>query len=464
MNDEPANDEPANDRPANGPARPLPLRRRVRRGAHRALRRTALRAARPLLLRRPPPRGGRLRVRILLQNAHGTGGTIRTVVNLSGALARDHDVEIVSVLRGTPEPFFPLPDGVAITYADDRLGPRGRTARLLSRLPSVLIPKEEASFKWMNLWTDLRLLAALRAAPPDVLIATRPSLNLLIAALSPRGVTLIGQDHMSLGSYKPPLRREILRDYRRLDVLTTLTEAARTEYEDALAGSPVRIVRIPNAVPDMPGGPSRRTDKVVLAAGRLVHNKRFDLLIEAFAPVAAEHPDWTLRIFGAGARRAALRDLVAERGLTGRVEVRPASRRLPAEMERAAVYALTSRREGMPMVVIEAMTKGLAVVSTDCPHGPREMIEHDRDGLLVPVDDRAALTAALRRLIADPALRDRLGERARASARAYEPAGVAARWTALLAGLHPPPRSPSPAARVPRTRLDRREEERAPGP
>ncbi|MBE1535872.1 glycosyltransferase family 4 protein [Actinomadura algeriensis] len=444
--------------------RARPLRRRARRGAHRALRRTALCTARPLLWRRPPPRGDRLRVRILLQNAHGTGGTIRTVLNLSGRLARDHDVEIVSVVRSGAKPFFPIPDGVTVTYADDRAVPRGRAARLLARLPSVLIPKEEASFRWVNLWTDLRLLAALRAAPPDVLIATRPSLNLLAAALSPRGVTLIGQDHMSLGSYKPPLRRQILRDYRRLDVLTTLTEAARAEYEHALAGSAVRIVRIPNAVPDMPGGPSRRTDKVVLAAGRLVRNKRFDLLIEAFEPIAAEHPGWTLRIFGAGARRAALRDLVAERGLTGRVEVHPASRRLPAEMERAAIYALTSRREGMPMVVIEAMTKGLAVVSTDCPHGPGEMIDPGRDGLLVPVDDAAALTAALRRLVTDPALRDRLGEQARRSARAYDPARIAAQWAALLADLHPPPRVRSPAARVPRKRLDPHEEERSSRP
>ncbi|MFV2177478.1 glycosyltransferase family 4 protein [Actinomadura sp. LOL_016] len=450
--------------PVNERARRRPLRRRVRRGAHRALRRTALWTARPLLWRRPPPRGERLRVRILLQNAHGTGGTIRTVLNLSGRLARDHDVEIVSVTRSGAEPFFPFPDGVTITYADDRAVPRRRVARLLSRLPSVLIPKEEASFRWMNLWTDLRLLRTLRAAPPDVLIATRPSLNLLVAALSPRGVTTIGQDHMSLGSYKPPLRRQILRDYRRLDVLTTLTEAARAEYEDALAGSDVRIVRIPNAVPDMPGGPSRRTGKVVLAAGRLVQNKRFDLLIEAFAPIAAEHPDWTLRIFGAGARRGALRDLVAERGLTGRVEVRPASRRLPAEMENAAIYALTSRREGMPMVVIEAMTKGLAVVSTDCPHGPREMIDSGRDGLLVPVDDAAALTAALRALIGDDALRDRLGEEARRSARAYDPARVAARWTALLADLRPSPRAPSPVARVPTKRLDPHERERSPRP
>ncbi|MCQ0012472.1 hypothetical protein LUX39_00205 [Actinomadura madurae] len=208
-------------------ARPLRLKRRVRRRAHRVLRRSALWALRPLRLRPIPPRGERLRVRILLQNAHGTGGTIRTVLNLSGHLARDHDVEIVSVLKRSRKPFFPIPAGVRVTYADDGFAPKGRAARLLSRLPSVLTPVDEASFRLMNLWSDLCLLRAVYGTPADVLMPTRPSLNLLVAELGPRGAVTIGQDHMSLESYQPWLRREILRRYRRLTVVTTLTEAAR---------------------------------------------------------------------------------------------------------------------------------------------------------------------------------------------------------------------------------------------
>ncbi|MES9607307.1 glycosyltransferase [Actinomadura sp. NPDC000929] len=429
----------------NQPAHPLRLRRRLRRRAHRVLRRAALWTLRPLRRRRQPPPGDRLRVRVLLQNAHGTGGTIRTVLNLCGHLARDHDVEIVSVLKRSRRPFFPLPAGVTVTYADDLLGPKGRSARLLSRLPSLLTPADEASFRHMSLWTDVCLLrrAVWRAAPPDVLIGTRPSLNLLAAELAPAGVATIGQDHMHLGAYRPVLRRQIVRAYRRLDVVTTLTEADRAEYEAALAGSPVRVVRIPNAAPALPERPSQRVHKVVVAAGRLVHAKGFDVLLRAFVPIAAEHPDWTLRVFGGGPRRDRLRALIDDLGLGGRAELCPRTRDLHGEMGRAAVYALSSRREGMPMVVIEAMGMGLAVVAFDCPTGPAEMIVHGRDGLLVPAGDVDALTAALRAVITDSGLRDRLGEAALRSARAHHLDRIGPRWSRLIRELvpaAPPPR------------------------
>ncbi|GAA1805794.1 glycosyltransferase family 4 protein [Actinomadura chokoriensis] len=420
----------------NESARPLRLRRRVRRGAHRVLRRAALLTLRPLRWRRlVPPPGGRPRVRVLLQNAHGTGGTIRTVLNLCGHLARDHDVEIVSVLRRSRRPFFPVPAGVAVTYADDGLARPNRAARLLTRLPSLLTPVDDASFRHMTLWTDVRLLRALYGAPADVLIGTRPSLVLLAAELGPRGVATIGQDHMDLGSYRPALRREVVRAYRRLTALAVLTEAARADYARALAGSGVRIARIPNAAPPLPGPPSRREHRVVLAAGRLVRTKGFDLLLRAYAPIAAEHPGWTLRIFGSGVRRDRLRAMIADLGLTGRAELRARTPDLPAEMRRASLYVLSSRREGMPMVVIEAMGMGLPVVAFDCPHGPAELITPGEDGLLVPAGDVDALTAALRKLIEDPGLRDRLGERALRSVRRHDIAHIGPRWSSLIASV-----------------------------
>ncbi|WP_308287330.1 glycosyltransferase family 4 protein [Actinomadura parmotrematis] len=382
----------------------------------------------------PGPRPGRrLKVRILLHHAYGTGGTVRTVLNLAGYLARHHDVEIVSVVRTRPEAFYPIPPGVAVRFCDDRTGPRGRLARLLSRLPSVLTPAAENSFGKVSLWTDLALLRALAGPAPDVLIGTRPALNLLLPRVARRGTATIAQDHLNLGSYRPALRREIVRDYRRLGVLAALTEASRAEYAAALDGAPVRIVRIPNALPDLPGGPSPRDRRVVLAAGRLVRQKGFDLLIRAFAPLAAEHPDWTLRVFGSGVRHARLSRQIADLGLAGRVELLPRTADLAGEMTRAAVYALSSRHEGMPMVILEAMHQGLPVVAFDCPTGPAELITHGVDGLLVPPADIAALTRALGAVMADAALRDRLGERARHSAGEYRLDRVGPAWLRLLA-------------------------------
>ncbi|WP_083982073.1 glycosyltransferase family 4 protein [Actinomadura hibisca] len=423
------------------PTKVRPLLRPALRPTHYALRRALLVALRPAarLRRGPAPRPGRRpRVRVLLQHAHGTGGTIRTVLNLSGHLARDHDVEIVSVLRRRPEPFFPLPEGVAVTFATDAAAPpRTGPGRLLARLPSLLVPVDDAAFRHVSLYSDLRLLRAMWRDPPDVLIGTRPSLNLLIAELAPRGVATVGQDHMNLGSYRPALRARIVGAYRRLTALTVLTAHSRAEYAEALAGAPVRIEQIPNALPDLGGGPSPRTGRVVLAAGRLSRPKGFDLLIRAFAPLAAEHPDWTLRVFGEGVRRGRLAAQIEELGLTGRVELRRRTRDLGGEMERASVYALSSRREGMPMVILEAMGKGLPVVAFDCPTGPAELITPGGDGLLVPAREVAGMTAALRSLIEDRELRDRLGEQALRTSAAYRLDRIGPRWTRLLAELRP---------------------------
>jgi glycosyltransferase involved in cell wall biosynthesis len=249
----------------------------------------------------PPPSAAQ--VRILVLHAHGMGGTIRTVLNLAGHLARERDVEIISVLREAPDLFFPVSPAVRISFLDDRVEPRGLLRALLSRLPSVLIPKEEAAHHRFTLWTGLRLLRRLRSLRGAVLIATRPGLILAAALLAPPGVIVIGQEHVALAGHDPVVRRLIKRRYRRLDALVTLTEADLAEYRAALRHPPRHLVRIPNAVPPLSGGPADLSVTTVVAVGRMTRLKGFHKLIDAWAIVAERHPDWTLRILGAGPQR-----------------------------------------------------------------------------------------------------------------------------------------------------------------
>ena len=152
-------------------------------------------------------------LRFLLAHAWGFGGTIRTTLTLSGALARaGHDVEVVSVLRRRERPFFALPDGVAVRALEDRRGGRaGPGARVLGRLPSLLIHPEDYAYPWCSLWTDVRLLRGLRALRGGTLVATRPALNLLAARLAHPSVTVIGQEHLNFGAHRPRLAADIRR-------------------------------------------------------------------------------------------------------------------------------------------------------------------------------------------------------------------------------------------------------------
>jgi glycosyltransferase involved in cell wall biosynthesis len=158
-------------------------------------------------------------------------------------------------------------------------------------------------------------------------------------------------------------------------------------------------------------------------------------LIDLFGPVADAYPDWQLHIYGVGSQRAALQQMIDERGLADQIRLMGWSDRLGSVMTEASVFALSSRFEGLPNVGIEALAAGLPVVAFDCPRGPRELVRDGENGYLVPNGDVTGFSAALARLIDDDELRGRMGEAARAGARVYEIDRIGGRWQRLIATL-----------------------------
>ncbi|MEV0349773.1 glycosyltransferase family 4 protein [Nonomuraea sp. NPDC050680] len=382
----------------------------------------------------PPPSTDK--VRILILHAYGMGGTIRTVFNLASYLAENHDVEIVSILKEAEEPFFPIDPRVKFRFLDDRLNPGPDPVRaMLSKRPSKLIPPEESAFHRFNLWTDLKLARYIRSLDTGILISTRPGLNLAMAQLALPSVITIGQEHVALRTQPEAVQELIKWRYRRFDALATLTKADLRDYRAALPKKPKRLIRIPNAVPPMTGDLAKLDAKVVIAVGRLTRLKGFHRLIVAWEEVAKTHPDWKLRIFGAGPQEDNLRQQVIEAGLEGQIELPGATSDVGAELEKASVFVLSSRHEGFPMTILEAMAKGLAIVSFNSPHGPKEMITDEVDGLLVKPRTNANLATSLLRVIEDEELRRRLAAGALETARTYDVDVIGAQWDALFEEL-----------------------------
>ena len=436
--------ESATPASSEGPRRGSALHERALLRLAVAVRRVALRGTRALAAGRAhaPAADGSARTRItfLIVHAYGMGGTIRTVLNLAGYLARENDVEVVSVLRTRRQPFFAFPDGVTVTPLDDRTAERGRLAsaavRLLRSIPSVLVHPEEVSYRGSSLWRDVVLVRKLRSLRSGSLITTRPAFNLLATELAPRSLVKVGQEHLNLRAHRAGLARELARCYPRLDALAVLTDEDLRDYGELLASAPVRVVRIPNALPELPGDRSSLSEPLVVAAGRLTPQKGFDRLIPAFAHVAARRPDWKLRIYGSGPNRRALRRLVFAHELYNHVALMGRARELGRELGKASIFALSSRIEGMPMVILEAMSKRLPVVAFDCPTGPRQLITHGRDGLLVPDGDVDAFAASLLELIEDDERRHRMGAAAFETARRYDLEAIGSQWSDLLQELH----------------------------
>jgi glycosyltransferase involved in cell wall biosynthesis len=412
-----------------------------------ALHRLAMHLLERVPRRTPPPAPGP--VRILLLHAYGMGGTIRTTLGLAAHLAERHEVEIVSVVRRRDEPFFPFPEGVRVTVLDDQ---RGRVGGRLSRLPSLLVHPEDYAYPWSGPLTDLRLWRWLRSLRSGVLLTTRPAFNLLAGRLVAGGVPVVGQEHLHFHSHRPRLAADIRAHYPRLDALTVLTTADLAAYAALLAGTPARVERIPNAVPALDGGTSALDAPVIAAAGRLTPQKGFDLLVRAFAAVAARDPEWELRIHGSGPERASLERLIAEHGLDGRVRLMGRTSDMGGALAEASLFALSSRFEGFGMVLVEAMSKGLPVVSFNCPSGPADIVGDGEDGILVPPEDVEAMAAALLALVEDPERRRRYGAAALRKAREFDIARIGPRWDALLDALAP---TGHPGSRAPRDATER---------
>ena len=160
--------------------------------------------------------------------------------------------------------------------------------------------------------------------------------------------------------------------------------------------------------------PRQSTDRCLqlAAMGRLAPQKGFDLLIDAFARAAQDKPDWSLSILGEGPERRRLEEQIHKRGLEGRVRLCGWVSDPATVLRNCDAFVLSSRFEGFPNALLEAMALGLPAIAADCPSGPAEIIRHEVDGLLVAARDVPALSAAIRRLLSDDQLRGRLGAEA----------------------------------------------------
>ncbi|MFJ4685839.1 glycosyltransferase family 4 protein [Streptomyces sp. NPDC088789] len=373
-----------------------------------------------------------MKISFLIHNAYGIGGTITTTNNLAGALAERHEVEIVSALRHRESPNVPTHPRVRLRPLVDLRHEREHPLHLT---PAKVFPTYEYRYGQYSALTDQRIGEFLARTDADVVVGTRPGLNVHIALQAPARTVRVGQEHLTLDNHPPRLRRVLRRLYPRLDALTTVTHADAAAYRRKMRLPGVRVEALPNSVPDPSLPASDGTARVVVAAGRLVPVKRYDLLIEAFAAVAAERPDWQLRIYGKGEEHDRLRGLIEELGLYNNVFLMGAAIPMEAEWAKASIAAATSNFEPFGMTIVEAMRCGLPVVSTDCPHGPAEIIADGEDGRLVPVGDRAALSAALLDLVRDDEARRRMGRTALSNSARYGPGPIVAQAEELFGAL-----------------------------
>lgn len=293
--------------------------------------------------------------------------------------------------------------------------------------------------------TRIRCLrAAIASCQPDVVISFMTTTNMLavLACWGLRIPVVVAERTFFSARLPTGVWRFMHRSlYRRAACVVSQTKRGAEDLKVSLGRA---VHTIPNpvvirvAVDDLSSAmpvPHDDSVGVVLAVGRLVREKGFDLLIEAFSKIAPSHAKWNLVILGEGPLRSELMAQIAALGLDDRVTLPGFSNDPHGAMRQADIFVLSSRYEGMPNALLEAMATGLPCVSFDCRTGPAELIDHGVNGWLVPAEDVPAFGMALAKLMDDADLRVHLGASARGVQSVFGVKAVLEQWNELLVSV-----------------------------
>ena len=360
-------------------------------------------------------------------------GMERVLTMKANYLARQgHEIHIIITDGGDKKPYFPLEESVKVHQLDiDFEEPYKHF--LLYRIWLYLLRMRKLKKKLNTCLSHIR---------PDITISLlRRDINVINKMKD--GSIKIGEIHFDRLHYRyfnvrwlPPVinsyiqRRwmgNLIGELRKLSKFIVLTDEDRAYWTEL-----DNVMVIPNPASFFPEQVSDCRNKQVIAVGRYVEQKGFDRLIPAWRKVVDKHPDWVLKIYGEGWMRQQLQDMVEELGLSGSCMLEKPVSDIVAKYRESSIFVLSSRFEGMALVIVEAMGCGLPIVSFACHCGPRDVISEEVDGLLVPEGDIDGLAEAMNRLIEDEELRIEMGKNARAKAEKYDIGSIGKLWVNLF--------------------------------
>ena len=363
------------------------------------------------------------------------GGMERVLLNKISYLVKHTDWEIVLVTTDQMNrpPFYSLPEKVkwmdlGINYSDDN----GK--RVWQKVVGYLRRKRLHKHKL----TDI-----LKMEKPDVMVSLYPSESSFYPSLKD-GSKKVMELHFCKFFRLQYGRKGLLglidkfrtwqdeRIVRKFDKFVVLSQEDKGYW-----GELPNIQVIPNAALFVAQQHSEVSKKRVIAVGRLDYQKGFDRLIGAWRLVQQreEFQNWQLDIFGQGEWKEMLQDKVNGYGLQDTLHINAPTKNIGKEYANSSLLVMSSNYEGFPMVMIEGMACGLPVVSFDFKCGPKDIIQHEQNGLLVKNGDIPGLAEAMMKVMGDEALRKRMSEEAKKVTETYSEEKVMKQWVELFEGL-----------------------------
>ncbi len=349
------------------------------------------------------------KILLLCEALNNRAGIERMTVELANLLCRSYDVLIVTIDQFS---YKSCPYKI-----DSKVNVESLNSQFFKRIYSLNYKNIKALRKILKEENPTALIAV---ATPMVRIAVPAALGLHIKT--------IGWEHFNIfaGSKIGTIYKVI--STWMADRTVVLTEKDSADFKKMLSK---RIEVIPNFTSIGINSPSKCDEKVILAVGRHEPQKGFDMLIKAWSKVIA--PGWRLRIIGDGSKKNENIQLASDLGLTETIEFKDATPMIAEEFQNASCFVLSSRFEGLVLVLIEAKMMGLPCISFDCPNSPAEIIHNGVDGILVPPEDIDALAKTIASTLRDMSQLKQMGIMARKDALArYSAEAIKSKWNNIL--------------------------------
>ncbi|WP_304252952.1 glycosyltransferase family 4 protein [Phocaeicola plebeius] len=368
-------------------------------------------------------------------STYNPGGMERVLLNKVTYLSAlpEWEVSVVTTDQHQRPSFYPFPEKVRMTdleinYSDDN------DKGIWKKITSYLCKRKEHKRK---------LTALLLKEKPDIVVSLYPSESSFIPDIKD-GSKKVLELHFNkffriqygrkgiIGLIDRWRTRQDERIVRRFDKFVVLTN----EDKGYWGGLP-NIEVIPNAAIHVSKNYSEVKNKRVIAVGRLDYQKGFDRLIQAWKLVqhTGRFSDWKLDIFGQGEWREMLQQMIDKQGLQNTVKINPPTNAILNEYVHSSLLVMSSNYEGFGMVLVEAMSCGVPVISFDCKCGPKDIIQPGINGLLVPNGDIQALADAMMKVMEDEAYRKMLSLNARKVVDTYSEQAVMAQWIRLFTSI-----------------------------
>lgn len=354
-----------------------------------------------------------MKIHFIVADITFRGGIERVTINLANELIKENDITIVSYFKTNKKVNYEFDEKIEIKYLSNEkyIGEPGSLKRLFKFLRKIYI-----------------VTKYFKKESTDIIVAQGMPVALMLFFLNFMNKKIIVCEHVHYFYYGKIMRfiRNIL--YKSYFKLIVLTEKDKKYFQENLKN----VDCIPNFIPSISNKTSELNNKVLISIGRLEEQKGYDILVDICSKFLSKYPEWKLKIFGEGNLKEKLQSQIEEFNLQNQILLMGTTDKIEEEYLKSDIYIMSSRFEGFPMVLLEAASYNLPIISFDCPSGPSDIIENGVNGFLIKNFDEKEMQEKIEILMKNENLRKEMSKNNKEKIEQFSKNTILKKWRELF--------------------------------